>query len=312
MPPLVSVVIPVYNGRAHLEQTLRSVLAQTHAPIEIIVVDDASTDDSLALVAEIAPHALRLQQRNAGVSSARNRGLAAASGRHVAFLDQDDVWHPQQVERQVAWLEAHPACGAVATPYHFWHPQAGHDHYPAPDSLWPVDLGPQHDPEHTGWVHHRFLWDCWSLTSATLLRRDSVVAAGGFDVDLPYSEDWDLWLRLAQQVEFALLTWPPVLYRQHPTQGSRAVRLRDYRSELLLRYAGRYGLASADGRALTRAQFDQRLAQFQAEFAYHHLQRGVRSVGVRHMLAAWWRWPRQPRRLLVALAALTGWRPRST
>lgn len=310
MPPLVSVVIPVYNGRTHLAETLHCVLAQTHAPIEIVIVDDASTDDSVGLVAEVAPQALRLQQRNAGVSAARNRGLAAASGHYVAFLDQDDVWHPQQVERQVAWLEAHPACGAVSTPYHFWHPQQGQ--YPPADIVWPTDPGPGHDPEHTGWVYHRFLWDCWSLTSATLLRRDSVVAAGGFDVSLPYSEDWDLWLRLAQQVQFALLTWPPVLYRQHPTQGSRAVRLRDYRTELLLRYAGLYGLASADGRALTPAQFAQRIAQFQAEFAYQHLQRGLRSVGVKHMLAAWWRWPRQPRRLLVALAALTGWRPRDS
>jgi Glycosyl transferase family 2 len=310
MPPLVSVVIPVYNGRAHLAQTLRSVLAQSHAAIEIIVVDDASTDDSLALVAEVAPQAQRLQQRNAGVSAARNRGLASASGRYVCFLDQDDVWHPKQIERQVAWLEAHPDCGAVATPYQFWHQRQGS--YPDPEALWPDDPGVQADPEHTGWVHHRFLWDCWSLTSATLLRRDSVAAVGGFDVTLPYSEDWDLWLRLAQQVQFALLTWPAVLYRQHPTQGSRALRLRDYRCELLLRFAGRYGLASADGRALSAAQFARRLAQFEAEFAYQHLQRGRRSVGVRHMLRAWWRHPGHLRRLLVGLAACSGWRPRDT
>ncbi len=305
--PLVSVVVPTFNGERFLGDTLRSVLAQTHPAVEIITVDDGSTDGSAALVAAVAPRALRLSQGNAGVSAARNRGLAAARGRYVIFLDQDDIWHPQQLERQVAWLEQHPECGVAVVPYSHWYPAEGG--YAAPETLWPPDPGLVTDPHFTGWVYHQFLWDIWALTSGTLMRREVVAGVGGFDVSLPYSEDWDLWLRLAQETQFALLRWPPILYRQHPVQGSRSLRARDFRVELLLRHASRYGLASADGRAMTPAYFAETLSRYQAEFAYLHLQRGSRWTGVRAMLAAWWRRPRHLRRLAVAAAAALGWRP---
>jgi GT2 family glycosyltransferase len=305
--PLVSVVIPTYNGERFLGDTLRAVLAQTHPAIEIIVVDDDSTDASVALLAEVAPRAMLLRQRNAGVSAARNRGLAAASGRYVIFLDQDDIWHPQQIERQVAWLEQHPACGVAVVPYLHWHPVAGR--YAEPASQWPPDPGLVCDPEFSGWVHHQFLWDCWALTSGTLMRRSAVVEVGGFDASLAYSEDWDLWLRLAQRVPFALLRWPIILYRQHAVQGSRKLRMRDFRVELLTRYSSRHGLSSADGRAISPQRFAEMLSRYQAEFAYDHLRHGVRWIGVRSMLAAWLRRPLHLKRLAMAFAATLGWRP---
>lgn len=158
-------------------------------------------------------------------------------------------------------------------------------------TLWPPDPGLVADPSFSGWVHHQ------------------LAGVGGFDISLPYSEDWDLWLRLAQKVQFALLRWPPILYRQHAVQGSRSLRARDFRVELLQRYATRYGLASADGRAMAPAHFAETLSRYQAEFAYLHLQRGSRWTGVRSMLAAWWRRPRHLRRLALALAGALGWRP---
>ncbi len=299
--------MPVFNGERFLAETLGSVQAQTLRELEVIVVDDGSTDGSLRRVAQIAPQATVLQQANAGVSAARNLGLLAARGRHVIFLDQDDVWHPEQLERQTAWLEQHPECGAVVCPYSFWHPVGAA--YPAAATAWPADAGPQADPGFTGWVYHRFLWDCWALTSGTLMRRSAVAAAGGFDTSLPYSEDWDLWLRLSRQVQFARLCWPPVLYRQHPVQGSRTVRSRDYRVELLLRHAGLHGLASADGRAMPQDHFKRTIAKYEAEFAYQHLQVGSRWIGARCMLSAWWRYPRVWRPLMLGVLALSGWRP---
>jgi|CXWL01.1.fsa_nt_gi glycosyltransferase involved in cell wall biosynthesis len=305
--PLVSVVIPTYNGERFLAQTLQCVLAQTHPAVEIIVVDDGSTDGSLDLARQVAPQAVQIVQANAGVSTARNRGLAAAHGRYVIFLDQDDIWHPLQLERQVAWLKLHPECGAVVCPYHHWYADDGG--YPEPQGVWPADPGLLVDPEFSGWVYHQFLFDCWALTSGTLMRREAVEVCGGFDTSLPFSEDWDLWLRLSLRAPFALLRWPPVLYRQHPVQGSRTVRPKDFRTELLLRYGARHGLASADGRAMDPVRFDGLLARYQSSFGYHHLQHGNRWTGVRSLLAAWWRRPSRWKYLVMALAVIVGWRP---
>lgn len=305
--PIVTVVVPTYNGERYLADTLRAVLAQTQPGVELIVVDDGSTDGTLALVAAVAPQARLLTQANAGVSAARNRGLAHAQGRYVGFLDQDDLWHPQQLERQVGWLEAHPEVGAAVCRFHHWHPQQLQ--HPEPAALWGADPGPGVDPAFSGFVYHQFLIDCWALTSGTLLRREVVAAAGGFDESLRYSEDWDLWLRLSRRTPFALLNWPPVLYRHHAVQGSRTVRQRDFRVELLERHAALHGLASADGRAVSADRFAEVLANYQAEFGYHHLAHGHRWTGVRSLLAAWRRQPGRPRRLALAVAGALGWRP---
>lgn len=305
---LVSVIIPTFNGQRWVADSLRAVSAQTHPSLEIIVVDDGSTDGTCEVVRQVAPHARLLTQANARVSAARNAGLAAAQGEFVIFLDQDDIWHPQQLARQVAWMQQHADCGAVVCRYHHWYP--AHGQYPAPAAVWPPDPGLVSDPEFTGWVYHQFLFDCWALTSGTLMRRAAVLAAGGFDTHLSYSEDWDLWLRLSQQIQFALLQWPPVLYRQHPVQGSREVRQRDFRTELLLGYARRHGLKSRDGRAMAPARFAQIVSRYQGEYGYHHLQQGHRWTGVRSLALAWWRVPRQLKLLALALAGALGWRPR--
>ena len=307
IPALVSVVIPTYNGERFIADTLRAVLAQSHPAVEIIVVDDGSSDGTCQVVQATAPRAQLLQQQNARVSAARNKGLGAARGEFVIFLDQDDIWHPEQLARQVAWMQQHTEFGAVVCRYHHWHPEG--TAYPVPATIWPPDPGLVTEPDFTGWVYHQFLFDCWALTSGTLIRKSAIETAGAFDISLPYSEDWDLWLRLSQQVPFALLQWPPVLYRQHPVQGSREVRRRDYRTQLLLGHARIHGLKSRDGRAMDPARFDRIVAGYQAEFGYHHLQWGHRWTGVQALAAAWWRSPRQLKRLVLAAAGALGWRP---
>ncbi len=306
---LVSVVIPTFNGEAFIADTLRCAQAQTHPAVEIIVVDDGSTDGTCRVVGQVAPQARVLAQRNAGVSAARNAGIAAAQGNYVICLDQDDIWHPTQLARQVAAMVQYADCGAVVCRYHHWYLEGGA--YSAPATVWPADPGLVVDADFTGWIYHQFLSDCWALTSGTLMRKEAVVACGGFDTSLSYSEDWDLWFRLSLQAKFVLLEWPPVLYRQHPVQGSRSVRKQDFRTDLLLRYAASHGLASADGRAMAPKRFAETVSRYQAEFGYHHLQLGNRWTGVRALGLAWWRLPRHAKRLALSLAGAVGWRPRS-
>ena len=110
--------------------------------------------------------------------------------------------------------------------------------------------------------------------------------------------------------QFAALRWPPVLYRRHDVQGSRLVRGKDFRTELLLRYAACHGLSSPDGRAMDPGRFAQIIAGYQYSFGSLHLRYGQRWLGVRSLLAAWARRPTQWRYLLLALAGAAGWRPR--
>ena len=112
--PLVSVIIPVYNGARYLRPALESVFAQTYHPFEVIVVDDGSTDDSGA-IAQSFPEVRYIQQANQGVAAARNHGIDAARGEFFAFLDQDDLWTPEKLKLQMAHLLDNPELGYTLT-----------------------------------------------------------------------------------------------------------------------------------------------------------------------------------------------------
>jgi glycosyltransferase involved in cell wall biosynthesis len=100
--PLISCIVPVFNGERYLRETLDSILQQTYQPLEVIVVDDGSTDSTAAIVASYRQQIISLWQPNAGPAPARNLGLSMAQGEFIAFLDADDLWHPQKLARQMA------------------------------------------------------------------------------------------------------------------------------------------------------------------------------------------------------------------
>jgi len=116
----VSVVIPCYNAAPFLRETLESVLAQTHPPLEVVVVDDGSTDDSSRIAESFGPPVRVIRQQNQGESVARNRGIAAARGEWVALLDADDVWEPRKLEMQITALsDAHNVVCCYTDSYNF-------------------------------------------------------------------------------------------------------------------------------------------------------------------------------------------------
>lgn len=190
-PSEISVVIPTYN-RAHcIMRALESVFAQSLAPGEIIVVDDASRDDTAAV---LAPHAGRIRvirhETNAGASAARNTGIAAAQGTWVAFLDSDDVWRPDKLARQLAFMAAH-GINVCCTNYNL---------------IWPdgqVERAYRPYPPRMGIGH--YVWGCFTGPGSTLIaRRDLMTAIGGYDPRYPRYEDWDLFLRLADHPDVVL------------------------------------------------------------------------------------------------------------
>lgn len=215
--PLVSVVIPAYNAEKFIRDTLESVRSQTYQTIEIIVVDDGSTDQTAAIVESFSQRDPRIQlfrQANAGVVMARNHAIQAARGEYIAPLDADDIWYPQKLEKQVhCFLRSPQSVGMVYA--------------------WSVDID----------VHNRITggFCAWSVEgeilipllysnylgngSSPLIRRDCFKQVGGYSATMKAfnaegCEDWDLYLRIAERYEVRVIPELLIGYRQHSSSTS--------------------------------------------------------------------------------------------
>jgi glycosyltransferase involved in cell wall biosynthesis len=206
MPPLVSIVTPVYNGARFLAATLECVRQQSYAAWEHIVVDDGSTDDTSLILARYAlQQPLRvLAQANGGAARARNTGLEAASGVYAVFLDADDVWPPDFLAQMVRALEAAPEAVAAYAGWQYMD-EAG-TRLP---QVWRAD------PAGAEQLRRDLYWRNALVPSAVLVRRAAVMQAQGFDARLLTAEDWDLWLRLLEAGPFVPVPGAIMFYRNH-------------------------------------------------------------------------------------------------
>jgi hypothetical protein len=212
VPGRVSVVIPCFNGARFLSEAIDSALAQTYRDVEIVVADDGSTDDSVAIVARYGERVHGLRQANAGPSAARNLALAAATGEFVALLDADDRFHPRKLERQVDVLRARPDVAAV---YCGWQ-LVDADGRLLPERGWPTVDGDLLAQLVLGNLFHPV---------SVVLRRTVVDVAGGFDDRCPVNEDWDLFLRASRHGTWACVDEVLCDYRIHPGQSHQRLAL---------------------------------------------------------------------------------------
>jgi glycosyltransferase involved in cell wall biosynthesis len=208
--PLVSVIIPAYNAARFVAQAVESVLAQSYRPVEILVIDDGSTDDT-ARVLEPYRDAIRyIRQPNGGPSRARNNGLAHARGELIAFLDADDVWLPDKLSRQVRCLEESPAVGVVHCDTYNLDEQSGARSRRAT----PRD-------DFAGNCYARLFRGNQVTYSTVVIRRECLDRVGPMDERYTHAEDYDLLLRLARRFPFAYVPEPLAVYRLHDTNATR-------------------------------------------------------------------------------------------
>ncbi|MBK8015283.1 MAG: glycosyltransferase [Betaproteobacteria bacterium] len=220
--PAVSVVVPCHNAAAFLGRTLTSILAQSWRDLEVLVVDDGSSDDTAAVVGGIADARVRFwrQAASGGPSAPRNRAIAAARGRYVFFCDADDVMKPGKIERQVAILAARPAVALVFTDFEVVDED---DRLLEPSFLAAystlraivaggeqADGSLRRDLMVCGLIRANFIG-----TSSVAVRRDVLAEVGVFDESLASSEDLDLWLRIARRHGCAFLDIVGHAYRRH-------------------------------------------------------------------------------------------------
>lgn len=211
--PLVSVVIPVYNGERFLRDSLESVFAQTFHDYEVVCVDDGSTDGSYALLKQYGARLRVIQQANAGQSAARNAGVEAADGRFVAFLDQDDRWYPTKLAQQVAVLNAEPDVVLVHCNY---------DRMNGDGKVFVAGVALVERESALASPLGRVIGEALVFPSAMMVRRDRFQRVGGFDSELRGFEDFDLIARLKQQGRVVSLPESGMAYRLHAGGFTRA------------------------------------------------------------------------------------------
>lgn len=244
-PPAVSVVLPVYNRASLVGRAIASVLGQTFSDLELVVVDDCSTDDTPAVLESFChdPRVVVVRgEHNLGPAGARNHGIQHAAGRYVAFQDSDDRWLPEKLELQVRALEEKAGadacyCGAL---------------YHAPDRCYYIPI----EAEARGSTDDlsRIVLHGNPVSPQMLLAsRDLLFRAGLFDESLDINEDWDLSIRLAQMTRFAFVAEPLVIiYRTPGSVSSHQLKDARFREKVVERHRAAF---ASDRRALSRQHY---------------------------------------------------------
>ena len=204
--PGISVIIPTYNSAGFLPQAVESALRQTYRDYEIVVVDDGSTDDTREAVAPYLDRIIFETTVHGGPSAARNRAIRRSSGEFLAFLDADDLWHPDKLRRQMEVFQNNRDIGLVHTDAAYV--RTGNSNT---DRTW---FGTRKRLE-TGRAFSGLLNDCFIIVSSVVVKRACLEDAGWFDENLMWWEGYDLWLRIAFNHRIGMVNAPLIFRRIH-------------------------------------------------------------------------------------------------
>jgi glycosyltransferase involved in cell wall biosynthesis len=295
----ISAVLTCYNAAWCIERSIDSVLAQNRPADEILVSDDGSTDDTVPLIERRYGDRVRiLKLPHRGLTPSRRAAVDAASGNWIALLDADDEWLPQRLEAQVATLERHPELRWVSSDGVFVSDTA------VLRESWLADY---FDPvrDTVGDLYPTLVKRCWPLVSSSLFEARAYHDVGGFDVDMVWSQDYDLWLRLAARFPAAMLSDRLIRYYSSPGQLSRRIEER-YRDDLKLMRRVADGTLRRDA-PLQRIAAG-RAAALEFDLGVMCLRSGRTKEGrVRLMRAAAAPGPLRRRALALVGAVVPGW-----
>jgi glycosyltransferase involved in cell wall biosynthesis len=326
---MVSVVVPTYNRAPIVGAAIESVLSQRYQNVEVVVVDDGSTDDTRSVVERYGPHVRYVYQPNSGVTAARNLGFANARGEFIALLDSDDKFLPWKLEAQVRFLRAHPDVGMVWTDMTAVSPDGrvleerhlrtfygAHalacieqvlEGTRALEGIWvdaPADVATA--PTYKGDLFSSMLLGNLVHTSTVMLRRDRLRMVGGFDTSLTHSgEDYEFHLRTCSHGAVAFIDAPSLLYRVGAADQLTAPRYGIYIARNNLTTVLRW-LELGRGRInLPRYRLQRRLAQSFRWVGEEELELGDRRAARTHLMRSLRHAPRDTRAaMLLVFAAL--------
>lgn len=204
--PTVSVIICVYNGERYLRESIESALAQSYPSVEVIIINDGSTDNSESICRSYEGRVTCLSQRNQGLAQARNRGIGESKGAYIALLDQDDLWRPDKLEKQMKLFVQNPELGLAYSNYLQIDPEGR--------------VIEKKSSEERRMRRGRVVSDLYDhnfIGNATVVVPKEVLdQVGPFSKDLAYSLDWDLWLRIAFKYPVDFVDEPLASWRWRP------------------------------------------------------------------------------------------------
>jgi glycosyltransferase involved in cell wall biosynthesis len=208
--PVVSIIIPTKNRAHYLVAAIESVLNQSFRDFELLIIDGASIDNTQSVVASFSDSRIRYfrQEIDTGVSAARNFGIVNSTGEFIAFLDDDDMWLPEKLHRQLKTLQNNEDVGLIYSASYFCLFKKG--------KIKQV-FRPKMIHAYPKILERNYIGNC----SEVLIRRKCFDVAGFFDEDLPAAEDWDMWIRLSRKSKFCCLDEPSVIYRLHKKRLSK-------------------------------------------------------------------------------------------
>ncbi|MEN6584666.1 MAG: glycosyltransferase [Sulfuricella sp.] len=302
--PLVSVIVPLYNCAAYLPQALNSVFNQGYPSLEVIAVDDCSSDETVEIVKSYGDAVTLIQQdKNGGAGAARNRAMTVARGEYIAFLDGDDVWLPGKLNRQISFLETHPDFDVVFGEFYKWLPDE-HGIFYQPSDLY-INESMELDERFSGGIYPEMLIDSYIWIVTAVMRRSVIDKIGLFREDLRKGEDYEFWLRASRACRMAKLPGHAALYRQHPSSTTAKICDANYEYMVVKEAVEKWGYHGPDGRSADIRRVRNRLAGLCFSHGYLHFFGGKPSVAAQAFYnSLTWRFF-QPKAFIYLLASLT-------
>lgn len=274
--PLVSVIIPCYNSAAHITAAIDSVLAQDYPNIEVIVVDDGSTDSSIDILRQFGDKIIVLQQANQGPAAARNAGMRIASGQFIAFNDSDDLWLPGKLTAQISYLLQHPDIGLCYCGWAIWHDATSLEQISAQlaDADHAIAI---EDAYYSGWLYLKLLKDSVIHTITAVMRREVIDTIGMFNTTYRIGEDHDFWLRISQRYQMAKLSQTYAVYRDNPHSTTKKVHAKNFSLLVLESAVAHYGLSCPSGARESQTVVNSYLGGRHFTYGYNAMMQGHRD-----------------------------------
>lgn len=276
--PRVSVVIPVRNGKDYLQEALDSVLQQSFTDLELLLINDGSSDDDYDRYALQDRRIRVIHLAGSGVSRARNIGMAQSRGEFIAFLDADDVWFPGKLEAQVRYFDVHPEAGVVFGKFIRWPALPGGEFAPANSLMKDVKDLRSADPERSGWLYARLLKGLLVGMNTAVIRRSVYHAIGGFNESMRQSEDYDFWLKSSRLSEMHSLNEPVALYRIHEASAMHKLSDENHLANLINVATLRWSTNLRKGDEITPYELNRRLGEAHFMHGYAHYWNGEKLI----------------------------------